>query len=142
LKFGCRCCVLCINADLVPRNGCLDSGLPEPVWRSETGLGVVLTFFTGEVTGEVAGEVIRLLKIMKGAMPRVEMQQALGLKHEEHFRKAYLLPALQAEVLEMTIPDKPKSRLQRYRLTAKGRVVLEGENEEGQDLVMKRGGGP
>jgi ATP-dependent DNA helicase RecG len=57
-------------------------------------------------------------------MKRVEIQQALGLKHEDHFRKAYLLPALKAGFIEMTIPDKPKSRLQKYRLTQKGRKAL------------------
>jgi ATP-dependent DNA helicase RecG len=45
----------------------------------------------------------------------------LGLGHEEHFRQAHLQPALEASVIEMTIPDKPRSRLQQYRLTAKGR---------------------
>ena len=31
-------------------------------------------------------------------------------EEDEHFRKAYLLPALQAGLIEMTIPDKPRSR--------------------------------
>ena len=35
-------------------------------------------------------------------------------------RLAYLQPAIAGGVLEMTIPDKPTSRLQKYRLTAKG----------------------
>ena len=42
------------------------------------------------------------------------------VEHEDHFRKAYLLPALQARLIEMTIPDKPRSRNQRYRLTPAG----------------------
>jgi len=50
-------------------------------------------------------------------MTRRELQIALGLKNGEHFRKAYLLPALETGAIEMTIPDKPNSRLQKYRLT-------------------------
>ncbi|MGQ0524737.1 MAG: Fic family protein, partial [Betaproteobacteria bacterium] len=48
----------------------------------------------------------------------------LGLRDDEHFRKAYLLPALEAGWVEMTIPDKPNSRLQKYRLTAAGQARL------------------
>ncbi|OEU47140.1 MAG: transcriptional regulator [Desulfobacterales bacterium S3730MH5] len=118
------------------QKSCLERKLPKPAWRSETGYGVTLTFFAGEVTGEVTGEVneevtgevIRILQAMKGAMKRVEIQQALGLKHEEHFRKAYLLPALDAGFIEMTIPDKPKSRLQKYRVTPKGRKALKSND--------------
>lgn len=69
------------------------------------------------------GEVRRLLAVMAGEMKRVEMQQALGLKHEDHFRQAYLQAALQAGLVEMTVPDKPRSRLQRYRLTARGAAI-------------------
>ena len=57
-------------------------------------------------------------------MTRLELQAALSLKHEDHFRKAYLVPALKADYVEMTLPDKPNSRLQKYRLTAKGRAWL------------------
>ena len=45
----------------------------------------------GEVTGEVAGEVRHLLSVMAGEMKLAEMQQALGLRHEDHFRDAYLV---------------------------------------------------
>jgi ATP-dependent DNA helicase RecG len=76
------------------------------------------------VTGEVTGEVRRLVLAMEGEMKRTEMQGALGLKHEDHFREAYLIPALRAGLIEMTIPDKPNSRLQKYRLTAAGRQYL------------------
>jgi hypothetical protein len=54
-------------------------------------------------------------------MTRQQLKEALGLKDDEHFRKAYLLPALEAGLIEMTIPDKPRSSKQKYRLTDKGR---------------------
>lgn len=68
-----------------------------------------------------AGEVRTLHLALVGEMKRSELQRSLGLGHEEHFRQAYLQPALEAGVIEMTVPDKPRSRLQQYRLTAKGR---------------------
>lgn len=56
-------------------------------------------------------------------MSRQELQWALGLKDDEHFREANLQPALQAGLIDLTIPDKPTSRLQRYRLAEKGRAL-------------------
>ncbi len=75
-------------------------------------------------TGEVTGEVRKLLRICEGEQARREIQLRLGLKGEENFRKLYLLPALNAGLIEMTIPDKPKSCLQKYRLTEKGQALL------------------
>jgi len=95
---------------------------PNPEVRSQA--GTMPGPSTGEVTGEVAGEVIRLLTAMKDEMSRGEMQEALHLRHEDHFREAYLVPALKAGLIEMTIPDKPRSSKQRYRTTAAGLEVL------------------
>ena len=75
------------------------------------------------VTVTVAGEV-RLLQVMSGEMTRQSLQEALGLKHEDHFRKAYLIPALRSGLIEMTIPDKPRSSKQHYRLTPGGSEYL------------------
>ena len=72
---------------------------------------------------EVTTEVKRLLNVMTGDHSRKELQEILRLKNAEHFRKAYLLPAINAELVEMTLPDKPKSRLQRYRLTESGQAL-------------------
>jgi ATP-dependent DNA helicase RecG len=47
--------------------------------------------------------------------------QALALRDEKHFRVHYQQAAITASVIERTIPDKPNSRLQKYRLTEKGR---------------------
>jgi len=60
--------------------------------------------------------------VLHGEMKRTAIQEALGLRHEEYFRQAYLTPALEAGLVEMTIPDKPKSSRQKYQLTAKGRA--------------------
>ncbi len=64
---------------------------------------------------------------MAGEMKRTEIQEALSLRHENYFREAYLIPALAAGMIEMTIPDKPKSSKQKYRLTGKGKRFVEGE---------------
>jgi ATP-dependent DNA helicase RecG len=79
---------------------------------------------TMEVTTEVTTEVARLLPLCTAPRSRQELQHSLALRNNEHFRKAYLMPALVSGLLEMTIPDKPNSRLQKYRLTQKGRTWL------------------
>ena len=95
-----------------------------PQETHQTPSGATTGEVTRDVTGEVAGEVaavVRLLRAMSGDVTRQHLQEALGLKHEDHFRNAYLQPALRAGLIEMTIPDKPRSRSQRYRLTPAGR---------------------
>ncbi len=82
------------------------------------------TQVTPQVTGEVTGEVARLLRAVAGEMSRQQIQAALGLKSEEHFRTSYLKPALDAGLIEMTLPQKPRSGNQRYRLTAQGQAWL------------------
>lgn len=57
-------------------------------------------------------------------LSRTELQQALGLKDEKHFRKAYLLPALASGLMEMTRPETPRSSKKRYRCTHLGQRWL------------------
>lgn len=87
---------------------------------------------TGEVTGEATGEVQRLLKTLTSPMNRTELQAHLRLKSQANFRDRYLQPALAVGLIEMTIPDKPKSSRQKYRLTAKGQAMLSGIPKEGK----------
>jgi len=97
------------------------AALPEP---AEEVPAEVAGDVTGEVTGEASVEVQRLLAVLEGEMSRRELQETLGLKHDEHFRLAYLTPALDANLIERTIPDKPRSSKQKYRLTRAGRRFL------------------
>lgn len=78
---------------------------------------------TTEATMEATKETLFLLAF-KGAMARRDLQEAMGLKSSEHLRKQYLVPALDAGIVEMTIPDKLNSPNQRYRLTEKGENLL------------------
>ena len=79
-----------------------------------------------QVTPEVTPEVRRLLPLCVAPKTRRELQVALGLKDDDHIRVAYIDPALAAGLIERTLPDKPNSRLQKYRLTEKGRVMAGG----------------
>lgn len=49
------------------------------------------------------------------------LMEKLGLNHKPTFRRNYLNPALAQGYVERTIPDKPNSPAQKYRLTEKGR---------------------
>ena len=65
-----------------------------------------------------------MLSVVQGEMSRKEIQEKLGLADEKHFREHYQQPAVAQELLEMTIPSKPRSQQQKYRLTDKGRAVV------------------
>ena len=71
-----------------------------------------------------APQVSELLAVIQGEMSREALQAALGLLDRKSFRERYLQPALADGLIAMTIPDKPNSRLQKYRLTAKGQWHL------------------
>ena len=60
---------------------------------------------------------------LTGEMRRAELQAALSLTHRDYFTAAYLRPALEAGLIEMTRPDTPTSRNQRYRRTAAGEAL-------------------
>jgi len=76
---------------------------------------------TPQVTPHVTPQVKRLLEAIDGEMSRRELQQALDLKERKSFTQRYLKPALDSGLIEMTIPEKPSSRLQKYRLALRGR---------------------
>ena len=57
-------------------------------------------------------------------MTREELQTTFGMHDRRSFRERYLKPALAEGLIEMTISDRPNSRLQKYQLTAKGKKTL------------------
>ena len=77
-------------------------------------------FNVDQVTGEVTGEVSKVIMVLKGEMKRTEIQATLQLKHDDYFRTHFILPALELKVIEMKFPDSPHHPNQKYRLTRKG----------------------
>ena len=58
----------------------------------------------------------RMLDVMEYDVPYTSLaiMNLLGLKSKETFRKNYMNPALEYNLVKMTLPDKPNSRNQRY----------------------------
>lgn len=88
-----------------------------------------MSVFTLQVTPHVSPHVKRLLHALQGEMSREALQEALALHDRKSFRERYLKPALENGFIEMAIPNKPKSSLQRYRITALGKQCLHQEAE-------------
>jgi hypothetical protein len=94
------------------------------ITRNKSTFDSIARFFendTGQVTGQVAVHVLEYCRTQRSVR---EIQSFLKLKHRESFTKNYLKPLLSAAWIAPTIPDKPRSRLQRYQVTHKGERVL------------------
>lgn len=116
---------------------CKRAGHPEPEFEEIAG-SVVVTFrpATGSITPQVTPYVTpqvtphdttviaELVRLCSEPATREALQEALHLRDTKHFRHAYLAPALASGLIEMTLPEKPKSKSQKYRLTVKGRAWL------------------
>jgi len=84
-----------------------------------------MTFPSSEkVTEQVTEQVSKLLSVMgSDETTTAELMTKLDMRHRPTFLYNYLQPALDAKLIEMTIPDKPKSSKQKYRLTEKGKQI-------------------
>ena len=72
---------------------------------------------TEQVTVQVTDQVEKLLTVL--GTQELSLRDLMGklvLKHRPSFRQSYLIPALNLELIEMTIPDKPNSSKQKYRI--------------------------
>lgn len=80
-----------------------------------------------QILDEVAGQISesseqmteylkKMLDVMEYDVPytATAIMERLGLKSRETFRKNYMHPALELNLVKMTIPDKPNSKNQRY----------------------------
>ena len=127
------------------QKSCLNQGLPQPEWRSDAKQGVTLTFFAPEdfkvqvsrsetdlnqqkvSSGTKLGlsrdqvEVLRQTAVEQGIKDLMKMA---GRSNRTKFRDQVLKPLLTAGLVEMTIPDKPTSSKQQYRITEQGKRYI------------------
>ena len=66
--------------------------------------------------GQISEYVGRLLDVMEFDVPYTanQIMEKLKIRAKENFRQNYLRPAIKMGLVEMTVPDKPRSRNQRY----------------------------
>ena len=80
-------------------------------------LSIAIREITPQVEQQVSPQVKKLIEVLKDKeLTRQELQDKLNLKDRKSFVERYLKPALEQNLIEMTIPDKPNSRSQRYRV--------------------------
>ncbi|GAB1483666.1 hypothetical protein MASR2M78_24820 [Treponema sp.] len=87
----------------------------------------VTIHLTDQATEQVTEQVMRLLKclLVKSGQTQ-ELMNELGLNHRPTFIYSYIKPAMDFGLVEMTQPDAPKSPTQKYRLSGKGKLFLQG----------------
>lgn len=104
-----------------------EAGLPEPVYRqSEFMLYATLknknwgkedtswVVTTHDTTHDATHDEKNLLEFCAIPRSRKEMMEYIGLSNRRYFWEHYLKPLLEGGSLRMTIPDKPRSKNQKY----------------------------
>ncbi|MDP3847099.1 MAG: hypothetical protein Q8R10_11835 [Pseudomonas sp.] len=81
---------------------------------------------TTQSTTQSSEQVTRLLHALATgeALSATTLRERLAIRHRPTFRQNYLDPALAAGLIAYSGPDKPGSRLQKYRLTPAGQAYL------------------
>ena len=103
------------------------AGQQPPELVSESGF-VRVTFLRPDrkATEQVTEQVMRLVHCLQNKpLGTREAMLLLGIQHRPTFLYQYLQPAIEADLVEMTQPESPKSPSQKYRLTAKAAGQVE-----------------
>ena len=69
-------------------------------------------------------EIYDILNFCREPKTRREIFECIGLVYHSDAFKAHIKPLIDFGYLALTIPDKPNSRLQKYKLTEKGKGLL------------------
>lgn len=73
---------------------------------------------------------IEVLKTLEGTtLSRKELFDSIGMNCDTRSFNRHIKPLLSEGFIEMTVPDKPNSRMQKYRLTDYGKIFI---NDQGR----------
>lgn len=119
---------------------CRAYGIPDPEFVDEAGAVTVTVTFRAEIvagTGDLvrgghqvgtksalSAYQVQVLELAAVPHPLAELMVPSGRTDRTKFRDQVVAPPLEAGLLEMTIPEKPRSSKQRYRITDAGRAAL------------------
>lgn len=110
------------------KKACSDYGVQAPNMKvDENWITIVFQRPSAKTrpTEQVTEQVEKRIKALdQNTLPGTELMSILGMKHRPSFLYNYLQPALNSGMIEMTIPDKPTSQSQKYRLTKEGKTHL------------------
>lgn len=125
--------------DMITR--CRKAGLPEPEIKLDSGFWITtirrkqsrgqLKIHDNTPDGTKSALSRHQVKIMHNCIEDrtiTDLMKIIKRSDRTKFRNQVINPLLDSEFLEMTIPDKPTSSKQKYRLTDKGREFLESED--------------
>lgn len=82
-----------------------------------------------EATTEATTQADKLFLFCKTPKSRIDIQEHLGFKNNEYFRKSILNPLIVSGQIAMTLPDKPTSPNQKF-YTAQPSDKKKGDNNE------------
>ncbi len=109
-----------------------NNGSQKPIFETDNDRSYFLTTLFeltnishgGSITPHITPHVKKLLEVLEGEMSRGQIMEVLRLKDRKHLREKYLRPAIDGGYIELTLPDKPKSRNQKYKITTTGKEIL------------------
>jgi len=88
------------------------------------------------VTPPVTPPVAMLLDLLAkaGELGNAEIREQMQLRDRVHVREHYIEPALAQALIEYTLPEQPRSRLQKYRLTEAGQRLQAAMKQRHKEL--------
>lgn len=88
--------------------------VPIPSFVQDLSTAQVTEQATAQVTEQADREQL-ILEYCQVPRTRTEIQERVGIKHREYFRKEILQPLIDKGLISLTLPDKPNSPNQKYK---------------------------
>ena len=90
------------------------AGMPAPVFIDRRGVFKVIFYKKSDAYDKDIDFEQELLKFCNTPRSREELAEKFGFETPTYFLKTYVSPLIEDGKIKMTIPDKPKSKFQKY----------------------------